>query len=134
MAEETSERHRSRLHHIGLGARDVDVVAQFYQEVLDLEECGRHLYGDGRLRSVWLDTGGVILMIEHTGKRRKNVEGVGAGPFLLAFTVEDDAAREQMEARLAERGAEIESRTEYSSYFRDPEGNRVAVSYYPFGK
>jgi glyoxylase I family protein len=134
MVEDNSPGSRSRLHHIGLGARDVEEVARFYREVLDLEECGRHLYGDGRLRSVWLDTGGVILMVEHTRQERDSVEGVGAGPFLLAFTVADEAAREAMEARLGERGADIESRTDYSSYFRDPEGNRVAVSYYPFGE
>jgi glyoxylase I family protein len=40
------------------------------------------------------------------------------------------AAHKQWEARLESHGASIESRTQYTSYARDPEGNRVAISHH----
>jgi len=119
-----------RLHHVALGARDVAAVARFYQDVLGLPESARHLTEDGELRSVWLDLSGALLMIERTLDPTRRVEGVGAGPFLLAFRVSPDA-RAAFEQRVVAAGATIESRSDFSSYFRDPEGNRVAVSHYP---
>lgn len=118
------------LHHVALGAVDVEAVARFYREQLDLPEVGRHFDQRGALRSVWLDTGGVLLMIERADEPRRTVTGVGAGPFLLAFCVAP-AERRQLEQRLERAGFAPESRTEFSSYFRDPEGNRVAISHYP---
>lgn len=119
-----------RLHHIALGARDPDVVATFYSELLGLAEVRRHDDDGGRLRSVWLDLGGAVLMVERTLATRQRVEGVGAGPFLIAVAVES-AMRKTFEERLEAAGHAIEARTEHSSYTRDPEGNRVAVSSYP---
>jgi len=79
---------------------------------------------------VWLGLGQTVLMLEHTREPSRRVEGVGSGPFLLAFGV---CAEElpRREAELRERGIVIEGRSEHSLYFRDPEGNRVALSAYP---
>ncbi len=120
------------LHHIALGARDVEEVAAYYREVFQLEEVDRHRDDQGRLRSIWLDVGGSILMVERTEEEREEVQGVGAGPFLLAFSV-TPTERDALEARMEARGGPIESRSDYSSYGRDPEGNRVAISHYPEG-
>jgi catechol 2,3-dioxygenase-like lactoylglutathione lyase family enzyme len=120
----------ARLHHVALGARDVEAVAAFYRDVLALPERARHRYDDGALRSVWLDAGGTILMIEHTHAPPREVHGVGSGPFLLAVAVAP-SERQQLEERLAGAGAPIEDRTAFSSYARDPEGNRVAISHWP---
>ncbi len=121
----------TRLHHIALGARDVEAVAEFYRDIFELAETARHRYDHGALRSIWLDMGGTLLMVEHTDAPNKQVDGVGAGPFLLAFDIAGPTERRELEARLEQRGIEIEERTDFSSYFRDPEGNRVAVSHYP---
>jgi catechol-2,3-dioxygenase len=118
------------LHHVALGAHDVEGVAGFYRDVLDLELIARHAATDGSLRSVWLRTGAVVLMVERTEAELRRVEGVGAGPFLLAFVVSREE-RAEVEARVERAGERVEARTEHSSYFRDPEGNRVAVSHYP---
>jgi hypothetical protein len=115
---------------VALGARDVASVARFYREALGLEETARHLTDAGELRSIWLDLSGAVLMIERTDESARRVEGVGAGPFLLAFSTSPDE-RVALERRVEAVGATIESRTMFSTYFRDPEGNRVAVSHYP---
>jgi catechol 2,3-dioxygenase-like lactoylglutathione lyase family enzyme len=120
----------SVLHHIALGTRDVERLARFYVDVLQLREVTRHLHADGALRSVWLDLGGSLLMIEPTLEPPRAVVGVGSGPFLIAvsISVEERAA---FEARLELAGAAIESRSELTSYARDPDGNRIALSAYP---
>jgi catechol 2,3-dioxygenase-like lactoylglutathione lyase family enzyme len=118
------------LHHVALGARDVDGVAAFYRDVFSLPEVARHATSDGALRSVWLELGGgAVLMIERTSEEPRSVHGVGSGPFLLAFRIRADE-RTLWEQRLAIAGAHVEGRTEKTSYARDPEGNRVAVSFY----
>lgn len=119
------------LHHVALGAQDVDKVAGFYRDVLGLAEQTRHLRPDGTLRSVWLDLGhGATLMVEYSPQARPHVDGVGPGFFLLAVRVaESDRAR--LEAALATAGAVVEQRTAFTSYARDPEGNRVAISHHP---
>lgn len=121
----------TRLHHIALGARDVEGVAAFYAEAFGLEELRRHDDEAGALRSIWLDLGGgLILMVERTDQGGRRVEGVGAGPFLLAIAIAPQE-RGALEAHLERLGAPVETRTAFTSYLRDPEGNRVAISHYP---
>ena len=121
----------TKLHHIALGAHDVEEVARFYRDIFDLDELDRHLYDSGQVRSIWLDLEGAILMVEHTDQPARRVHGIGHGPFLLAFRVDGATECERIEKSVQERGAHIEARTEHTSYFRDPEGNRVAVSHFP---
>jgi len=120
----------SVLHHLALGARDVGRLARFYTDVLGLREVTRHLHADGSLRSVWLDLGGSLLMIEPTDEPPRTVVGVGAGPFLIAVAVLAEERR-AFEARLEAAGSVVEFRSEFTSYARDPEGNRIALSAYP---
>ena len=119
-----------RLHHLALGAHDVERVASFYREVLGLREERRHHTDDGALRSIWLDLGGARLMVERTEGERARVEGVGPGPFLVAVRGTEEE-RLAFEAALEAAGGGVEDRSTYTSYGRDPEGNRVAVSTYP---
>ena len=120
----------SVLHHLALGTRDVARLARFYIDILGLREVTRHLHADGSLRSVWLDLGGALLMIEPTSEPPRTVVGVGAGPFLLAVAVSSEA-RPAFEARLEAAGSLVEFRSEFTSYARDPDGNRIALSAYP---
>lgn len=120
----------SALHHLAVGARDVPRVADFYERAFDLPRL-RVQRDEGGIRAVWLGLGGgAVLMIERVDESRARVDGRSSGPFLLAFRVEGEL-RGVAEGRLEALGAPIESRTEYTSYARDPEGNRVAVSAYP---
>jgi catechol-2,3-dioxygenase len=120
----------SRLHHLALGTGQVEGLARFYRELFGLTETARHLSSDGTLRSIWLDLGGALLMIERTSGETRHVEGVGTGLFLIAFRV-SPAERSRLESALERRGHAIESRTAYSSYSRDPDGNRIAISHHP---
>ncbi len=104
-------------------------IAAFYRDALGLSEVKRHHDESGALRSVWLDLGSALLMVERTNEPQRRVDGVGAGAFLIAIRVPSEA-REQWEARLAAHGSGIESRTPYTSYARDPEGNRIAISHH----
>jgi catechol 2,3-dioxygenase-like lactoylglutathione lyase family enzyme len=111
----------------------VETLACFYRDVLGLREVERHLHADGSVRSVWLDLGGALLMIEQSGEPPRRVRGVGAGPFLIALAV----SREEQPSfvqKLAAAGSLIESRSDWSVYTRDPDGNRVALSAYPLGR
>lgn len=119
-----------RLHHLALGALHVDALAAFYREQFGLAEVMRHHYESGELRSIWLDLGGSLLMIEPCDEAAPPLKRASTGVFLLAFAVAPEE-RVAWEARLEAAGYPVESRTRYSSYCRDPEGNRIAVSHYP---
>ncbi len=124
------------VHHVALKARDVRRTAAFYREVLGLEEIDRH-HDDGKVRSIWLRCGGVIIMVE-----RSEVWASGDGgptepdPFdppglhLLALTIAADA-RPSWARRLAELGHPVTQETDFTMYIRDPEGNRVGLSTWP---
>ena len=120
-----------KLHHIALGARDPERVATFYRDLLGLREVRRHHETGGRLRSVWFDLGGAVLMIERTEEPARPVPGIGVGLFLLALAAEP-AERVALEESLTASGIPIEDRTEHTIYFRDPEGNRAAISSFSF--
>ncbi len=118
------------LHHLALGANSVETVATFYRDILGLGENTRHHYPDGTIRSIWLDLGShAVLMIEHTEQPRERVEGIVPGLFILTIGI-TATERDELEKRLENAGHPIESRTDFTSYFRDPEGNRAAISHY----
>jgi catechol 2,3-dioxygenase-like lactoylglutathione lyase family enzyme len=119
-----------RLHHLALGARDVELVAAFYRDRLGLPEVKRHHEEDGRLRSVWIGIGDAVLMVERVSGLRRQEAGLDPGLFLLALAT-PAARRRALEEALKTSGVAIEARTEHTTYFRDPEGNRVAISDFP---
>jgi glyoxylase I family protein len=121
---------RIRLHHLAVGSPDVERLASFYTQFFGLLESARHLDAAGALRSIWLDLGGATLMIERTSTPAHYVEGVGSGPFLMAFRISKEE-RSELEGLLEARGYRIESRTASTSYTRDVDGNRVAFSHHP---
>ena len=123
---------RLGLHGMLRSAPAISNAWQLYRDLLGLREVSRHHEPCGRLRSIWLDLGGPVLMIEQTGEPSRPVLGVGAGFFLIALAA-GPADRVVHERTLAMAGFPVESRTEHTIYLRDPEGNRVALSGYPLG-
>lgn len=112
-----------RIHHVALRTDDLAGLERFYGGLLGLAVIRRQ--GE---RSVWLDAGGAILMLE----RREGAEpAVDRGSMeMVAFAVEPAKAR-LLAARLAEAGFPEEARTGSTIYLRDPDGRRVGLSCFP---
>jgi glyoxylase I family protein len=119
-----------RLHHLALGTQDVEGLAAFYRSAFGLPERARHLDEQGVLRSIWLELGTALLMVERTLSAPRRVDGIGSGLFLIAFRV-SATERAALERTLEGLGHAIEGRTPFTSYCRDPDGNRIALSHYP---
>ena len=118
------------LHHVAVGTVDVEALAGFYARLLQTAERQRHTDACGALRSIWLDLSGTLLMIERAETpSTPRASGVTLGAFLLAFRA-DANERRAFEQRAQELGALVESRSAFTSYLRDPDGNRIAVSEY----
>ena len=113
----------TRLHHLALRARKVDVTAAFYRRMFGLE-----LLRDQRPRSVWLGLeDGSVLMIEarETGEPAIPVASLE----LFALRTTPDRKAEIKRAALAEEC--FDGETEHTVYLRDPDGRRVGASVHP---
>jgi len=138
-------------HHLAIQVRDLAAVEPFYRDVLGLPVIRRWPAASGvGERSVWLDTGDghgflALELIAPEG----DAEGVGGGRagspsraaedesrttrpglHLVALRIERES-RDAWEARLSAAGMPVESRTAFTLYVRDPEGNRVGLSHWP---
>lgn len=116
-----------RAHHLAIRARDVQAVAAFYRDVLLLP-----LADAPRPGVVWLRAGELLLMIEPHVVEQAAIEDQVERPglHLLSFAIEP-SERAHWEQRLSAHGIAIVNRTDYTLYFHDPEGTRVALSHYP---
>lgn len=122
-----------RIHHLALRVADVEQAVSFYAGVLGLPVLRRQQDDDTGLRSVWLDTGGTVLMLERRLARTGSDTGSG---HLLAFDARSpDVAPPDVlltwEQRLADAGVSLDGRTDHTLYFRDPDGHRVGLSVHP---
>lgn len=119
------------VHHLALKSRDPEALAHFYVRVLGLTEERRHHDQKG-LRSIWLDVGGTLLMLERaeTEGPRPEYDLDPPGIHLMALRIsihERDAWR----GHLHEHRVPILRETAYTLYIADPEGNRVGLSFWP---
>ena len=117
------------LHHLALRSRDPERLARFYVDVFALRERARFHEPDGALRSVWLALGdSAVLMCERAGDGEPPVPEGSLEFFALTVTPEGRVA---LRERLATLGVALESQTQHTLYFRDPDGRRVGASSYP---
>jgi catechol 2,3-dioxygenase-like lactoylglutathione lyase family enzyme len=145
-------------HHLAIQVRDLAVVERFYAGTLGLpvlkrwmventeterSAASRGASGGDRgaeaprqiVRSVWLDAGdGAFLALERvaggTTAREDATRADRPGLHLIALRI-TRASRADWEQRLAAAGFPVESRTSFTLYVRDPEGNRVGLSHWP---
>jgi len=106
------------IHHLAFRTADLGRLERFYVDVLGLVVTRRSE------RSVWLDAGGTILMLERAEPGEP--EARPGTMELVAFGASDG-----MKERLTTAGVAFEDRTAYSLYFRDPDGRRLGISSYP---
>jgi glyoxylase I family protein len=121
-----------KIHHLALATPDPVALARFYVEVLGLSVLTEHR-DDAGVRSVWLALDGSVLMLERSGEppvASSAFMSKRPGFHLLALRIEAQERQARKES-LVSRGITIEHESDYSLYFLDPEGNRVAFSHYP---
>jgi catechol 2,3-dioxygenase-like lactoylglutathione lyase family enzyme len=124
-------------HHLAIQVRDLATCERFYRDVLGLPVVRRWPSADGASeRSVWLDTGdgrgflALEVVAEGATAREDLARATRPGLHLVALRIPREA-RDAWEARLAAAGLTVESRTAFTLYVRDPEGNRVGLSHWP---
>lgn len=106
-----------RIHHVALRTANLQTLERFYAGTLGLPITRR---GPS---SLWLEAGGTILMLEERDASEPKVDAETKE--LLCFAIKPD------EHKRFAATIEIEARTDYTLYFRDPDGRRVGVSSYP---
>ncbi len=111
-----------RIHHLAFRTGDLARLEGFYVEALGLAVIRRN-----EARSVWLDAGGTLVMLE---QRDEDEAPVAPSQELVAFAVAPET-RAIVEGRLAAAGLALEARTEFTLYVRDPDGRRIGLSSYP---
>jgi len=120
------------LNHVALRCSDLGRLEAFYGEVLGLQVLRRWPAEGGGDRSVWLSTGQGFLALERASRpaEEEPFEDAPAGWQVVALTI-GTADRGAWEGRLRAAGVRLASRTPFSLFFRDPEGNRVALTHWP---
>ncbi len=120
------------LHHVALQCADLGRCEAFYRDVLGLAVLRRWPAEGGGDRSVWLSTGEGFLALERASRPVEEApfEDTPAGWHVVALSIAR-ADRRSWEARLAAAGVRLARRSPFSLFFRDPEGNRVALSHWP---
>ena len=116
------------IHHLALGCLNLKRMLAFYESFTDFSLLEKHRFSDGSLRSIWLQSDGVILMLELIEQKQLLEASNDQGLFLMAVPLRDEP---QLRRQLSQAEIPIESESDYSLYIRDPEGNRLAFSSYP---
>lgn len=116
------------IHHVAIQVHDVEKVAAFYRDVLELPERARHFREDGSLRSIWIEASsdGSFLAIEEL---RPGTRGT-LGHSLVALRI-PRSDRAAWLSHLSKHGVAIEKQSRWTVYIKDPEGNVIGLSHHP---
>ena len=122
-------------HHQALQVVDLPAMERFYRGLFELPVLKRWPDGAGGERSIWLGLDGGFLALEQAPEELLRPPSVPylareIGFYVLALRI-PVSERGAWEARLTKAGIAVERRTAFSLFFRDPEGNRLAVSHHP---
>lgn len=107
------------IHHIAIGSPNPSHLASFYRRLPEANFLKEQKYESGEVRSVWIQLGSVILMLE---------DGKQEAPKNLVFTLKESKRTEWKEFLAS---VPILHKTEYTLYFADPDGNGLGLSSYP---
>ncbi len=111
-----------RVHHVAFRTHDLAKLEKFYTEILGFTVKERH--GE---RAIWLEAGEAILMLEHADKTEPKIPD--GSMELFAFTI-FPGEKKKRRAHLEAAGVVIERETEFTIYFRDPDGRRLGLSHF----
>ncbi len=118
------------LHHLAVVVEDLSRAEKFYCDVLGLTVLRRWNDDHGVHRSTWVLLGDAFLAIERAGSAGPKRADDAPGHHCVALKI-DASEREDWRARLTSAGHPIERESPFSIYFRDPDGNLLALSHYP---
>ncbi len=116
-----------RVHHLAFRTKQVTKVVSFYRTVIGLEALRTRKSPNGKIQSVWLNAAGTIVMIELAAKREPRIPSKSLE--LVAFAL-PKAHMAAARKRLLQKRIRIEAETNFTIYFRDPDGRRVGLSTY----
>ncbi len=125
------------VHHLAIQCKDLPAMVRFYERVLRLRIERRwpseHPDEQGRDRSVWLRLGTSVLALEQCQAvpEPQPWQSDRAGLHLLAVEIPWQN-REVWRGHLQHCGVEVLFESPWTLYVRDPEGNRVGLSHFPF--
>src|SRR5690348_4003618 len=106
-----------RVHHVALRTKQLARLVRFYRDVLGLRVTRE------TPRSTWLAMGRAILMIERAEKKEPSIPRNTKEFLCFGVRTKRDVSR--LKARVR-----VEDETEFTVYFRDPDGRRVGISRY----
>jgi glyoxylase I family protein len=119
------------VHHLAVLVSDLDRAETFYCNVLGLPLKQRWTDDHGRPRSFWVHlTHGTFLAIERSDARPKEAD---RGWHCVALGIEP-AERSTWREKLKAAGITLERESDFTMYFRDPDGNLLGLSHYPAAK
>lgn len=121
----------NHIHHLALKTNSPEKLAHFYEHFFGLTD--KQIFSDENgIRSVWYTLGKTILMIERCQQSSSKVsfESDSPGLHLLALSITKQE-RNSWKEKLDKAGIKIERESQFSLYFCDPDGNRLALSHYP---
>ncbi|MCW7471004.1 VOC family protein [Leptospira kanakyensis] len=107
------------IHHIAIGTPDPSHLAAFYLKIPGAKQIQEFHYPSGLLRSVWIEFGQVILMLEEGEKKSSRA---------LVFSLTENEKSDWIQFLTQ---IEIQNKTEYTVYFLDTDGNLLGLSNYP---
>ncbi|MBM4344773.1 MAG: VOC family protein [Deltaproteobacteria bacterium] len=122
------------VHHLAIQCRDLSAMARFYERVLRLRVDRRWPAADGLGdRSVWLRLGGSVLALEACAGNPDPPPWQDSRPGLHLLAVEIHWQNRQIwMEHLRHCGVDVVHQSPWTLYVRDPEGNRVGLSHFPF--
>jgi hypothetical protein len=113
------------IHHIAITSNIPERLSQFYEELPGLMKIQENRE-NGIIRSVWfaIHNSKSILMIER---------GENKAPYTLVFDLLYffSVNKNKIISEMKNIIPLVESKTEFTFYFRDPDGNRLGYSSYP---
>ena len=125
------------VHHLAIQCRDLPAMVRFYERVLRLRVERRwpsdRPDDEGGDRSVWLRTGTSVLALERCDGEASAPPWQSPAPGLHLLALEISwQNRDTWLGHLKHCGVDVVFQSAWTLYLRDPEGNRVGLSHFPF--
>ncbi|TGL41414.1 VOC family protein [Leptospira perdikensis] len=107
------------IHHIAIGTPNPSNLAEFYLQIPGAKKTQEFHYDSGMVRSIWIEFGPIILMLE---------EGAKSSPRALVFSFTEKEKTKWIQFL---NQIQIQNKTDYTVYFLDSDGNLLGLSQYP---